>query len=348
MSAGNLTEMNVLLIEDNPGDARLFEYHLETGMTEMVPSTSVAVAETLEDGFDTLAQEEYDLVLLDLGLPNSSGLATLERYNATVSKRDALDNIPVVVLTGLDDEETSVAAIEQGAEDYLIKDNVNRLSLLRTLRYAVERHQRQSEIRRQNERLARFASVVSHDLRNPLNVAQLHLEQIDAEGTQEVQENLTRMEAIIEDMLTLAREGEAVEETEQLELSTFVSRCWSQVETADATLSIEDGLTIEGDPNKCRQLFENLFRNAIEHVGNDVTIRVGALEDGFFVEDDGPGIVSDERENVFEAGYTTNENGTGFGLNIVEEIAIAHGWTVDIGGESDGGARFEFNGLEST
>jgi len=151
------------------------------------------------------------------------------------------------------------------------------------------------------------------------------------------------MEAIIDDVLTLAREGESVDDPGREALSTITREAWRQVETAGATLRVEDGI-VEADRDRCQRLFENLFRNSVQHAGADVAVRVGPLPDGFFVEDDGPGIPADDRSRVFEAGYTTAAGGTGLGLNIVREIAAAHGWTVDVVSGRQGGVRFEFEG----
>ena len=237
-----------------------------------------------------------------------------------------------------------VDAVEHGAQDYLVKDNVDANILHRTIRYALERHRQAQELRRQNERLERFAHVVSHDLRNPLGVAQGRVGMIDDEDVAVIAKNLDRMEAIIEDVLTLAREGRSVEETETVDLEVLVQNCWAQVETAAASLTTDAELTIEADPNRCQQMLENLMRNSIEHVGDDVSIHVGHLPNGFYVEDDGPGIDPENREAVFEPGYTTNREGTGLGLNIVKESAEAHGWDVQITEGSERGARFEFTG----
>jgi len=339
-------ELSLLLVEDNPGDAKLFEHHLTTSRSETFPSAAVTHVESLEAAVEALDTAAYDLVLLDLGLPSSSGLDTLDRYNKAVADDDGLDRNPVIVLTGLKDDAASVEAIERGAQDYLVKDNVDETILHRSIRYALERHAQQQELRRQNQRLERFASVVSHDLRNPLNVAKGRLELIeDDDNAAVVARNLDRMESIIEDVLTLAREGQAVEETERIDLVELAGQCWESVDTAAATLSTDDEISILADPSRCRQLIENLIRNSVEHVGDEVSIHVGGLDDGFYVEDDGPGIPADEREEVFEAGYTTNRDGTGFGLNIVQEVAEAHGWSVAITDGSDGGARFEFTGV---
>lgn len=340
----NATELlEILLIEDNPGDATLFEHHLTTDRPGSFPSATVTHVECLDAGITELEHSTYDLVLLDLGLPDSKGLDTLDRYNDAVADTPAIHPLPVIVLTGLKDDNTAVKAIERGAQDYVVKDSVDENLLHRTLRYAIERHGKQQELRRQNERLERFANVVSHDLRNPLGVAQGRIGMIDDdEHAPIVAKNLDRMEAIIDDVLTLAREGQAVEETEPVDLNVLAANCWATVETAAASLSVADEVVIHAEERRLQQLLENLFRNSIEHVGEDVSITIGALADGFYVEDDGEGVDPEHRDQVFEAGYTTNPDGTGFGLNIVKEITAAHGWTVAITDAADGGARFEF------
>lgn len=345
MSISVTDQLCLLLIEDNPGDATLFEHHLTTNSDDTFPPATVTHVESLNIGIDELGADAYDLVLLDLGLPESNGLDTLDRYNEAVEKREELAPVPVVVLTGLKDDATSVEAIERGAQDYLVKDNVDNNILHRTIRYALERHHQQQELRRQNERLERFANVVSHDLRNPLGVAQGRVEMIDDEHADVVAKNLDRMEAIIEDVLTLAREGRSVDETNPVDLSVLVTNCWANVETESASLSVDDGITIDADESRLQQLIENLLRNSIEHVGEDVSIHIGQLPDGFFFEDDGSGISAENREEVFEAGFTTNRDGTGFGLNIVKESAEAHGWTISLTNGTKGGARFEFTGV---
>ncbi|WP_435100031.1 PAS domain S-box protein [Halorubrum sp. N11] len=217
-------------------------------------------------------------------------------------------------------------------------------------------HERSAELKRQNDRLAEFTSVVSHDLRNPLNVAQGRVElardECDSEHLDIVARAHERMDTLIGDLLTLAREGERVSETEPVRLSAVVQSCWETVETADAALTIGDDLWLRADESRLRQLVENLVRNAVEHGGDDVSITVSALggakedEVGFYVEDTGPGIPEANRDEVFDAGYSTSREGTGFGLRIVEQVAMAHGWSVRATEGSDGGARFEVTGVE--
>ena len=214
--------------------------------------------------------------------------------------------------------------------------------------YSRERSERR--LRQQNERLEQFASVVSHDLRNPLNVAGLSLEMArkngDTESFDRAERAVDRMDDLIEDLLTLARSGDDVDEMETVNLETLTTECWGTVETEEASVTVADGAAVRADRSRLHQLLANLFRNAVEHGGADVTVTVGALEDGFYVTDDGPGIPAEEREEVFEAGYTTSDTGTGFGLSIVRDIASAHGWTTTAGESDAGGVRFEFHGVE--
>ncbi|QLK27293.1 PAS domain S-box protein [Natrinema zhouii] len=226
----------------------------------------------------------------------------------------------------------------------------NELERVGVIRDVSERKARERALQRKNERLEEFANIVSHDLRNPLNVAQGNLglaqEECDSDYLDEVASAHDRMEALIEDLLTLAREGEQVTDPTAVDLGCAIERSWQSVDTADATLVVDTDHIISADASRFQQLVENLVRNAVEHGGHDVTITVGDLEDGFFIEDDGAGILVDERDRVFESGYSTTSDGTGFGLGIVEGIATAHGWSVGVTEGIDGGARFEISDVE--
>jgi PAS domain S-box-containing protein len=223
-----------------------------------------------------------------------------------------------------------------------------------------KRHER--ELGRQNERLESFGAMLSHDLRNPLSVARGYLDlardEHDSEHLEAVAAAHERMSEIIEDVLALARHGEAVEETTTVSLADQAQACWVNVVSEEATLDVVDDLRFEADARRLNQLFENLFSNAVEHGSTgsqtkpddtieQVTVTVGPLNDGngFFVEDDGPGIPTEDREQVFETGFSTGTEGTGLGLSIVSEIAGAHGWTVAVTEADSGGARFEVRGV---
>ena len=220
--------------------------------------------------------------------------------------------------------------------------------------------------REHRELVTADGDIVSHDLRNPLNVASGRLElsraERDDDHLEAVATALDRMGDLIGDLLALAKGGEPLEATDRVDISAATETHWDNVETGAATLAIESGLTIEVDRSRLGQLLENLFRNAVEHgsTGNrpeaddsvghgfeGIRVTVGELDDctGFYVADDGPGIPEADREAVFESGHTTG-SGIGLGLAIVEEIATAHGWRVSVTDSAAGGARFEITGVD--
>ncbi|MDS0243322.1 MULTISPECIES: PAS domain S-box protein [unclassified Haloferax] len=221
-----------------------------------------------------------------------------------------------------------------------VLDRVERERLLR---------KRERELASQNEQLESFASVVSHDLKNPLNAAMGYLdlarEQYGGDELDRVADAHERMAAIVEDVLALARNGQMVEAAERLPLRPVAEAAWTTAAggAPEATLAVDGDVAVDAHRGRLRQLLENLFSNAVRHGGDDVTVRVGPLgdRDGFYVADDGPGIPPDERPRIFEAGYTTSSEGTGFGLSVVMSVVNAHGWSVWFVESDDGGARFE-------
>jgi PAS domain S-box-containing protein len=222
------------------------------------------------------------------------------------------------------------------------------VGIARDITKAIE-HEEQLE--QQNERLNEFTSIVSHDLRNPLNVAEGRLdllrEECESEHLREIEMVHDRMKRLIEDLLLLARDGVVIDETKTFDLSSTVEGCWRNVDTRDATLVNGTDALVRGDQRRVQQLLGNLVRNAVEHGGASVTVTVGDLASGFYVEDDGPGIPEAERERIFESGYTTTSGGTGFGLNIVKQIVDAHDWRVNAVAGGDNGARFEITDVET-
>lgn len=209
-------------------------------------------------------------------------------------------------------------------------DRVTRERLLRD---------RERELERQNERLAEFAGIVSHDLRNPLSVADGYLELVredcDSEHLESIDNALDRIDRIIEDVLWLARKGRDIGDTEPIDIHEITTDAWSIAADGHdgAELVVEDVGSdgpgrIEADGDRLQQLLENLIRNAVEHGGEPLTVTVGGLDDGFYIEDTGPGIPAEERDNVFEAGYSTSDDGAGFGLSIVRQVVEAHGWEI--------------------
>jgi len=251
-------------------------------------------------------------------------------------------------------------------------ETLDRVGVIRDI---TDRKQREESLRRKNERLDEFARLVSHDLRNPLTVAEGRLDLLESDlhtlsEANDVGDDVTalrthieeithahdRMRQLIEDLLLVARAGDDVDGGETVDLASLASEAWRNVATAEATLDTRTDRTLQADRSRLERLVENLFRNAIEHGGEDVTVVVGDLENGFYITDDGPGIPPDDRDRVFESGYTTSPEGTGFGLRIVEQVADAHGWDVRVADDTRddrdeatserGGARFVFTGVD--
>ena len=258
------------------------------------------------------------------------------------------------------------AAFDAGATDVAraCPDSDRTPVLVRRISNAVASARAVSEAERQRDRFEEFVQGVSHDLRSPLNVAQGRLAMAQADGGVEHVDDaasaVDRTLELLSDLLTLAEQGETPEEVAPIELAALAEECWTNVATGDATLVVDSDERILADGGRLKRLLENLFRNAVEHGGDDVTVVVGdispmytttragaVLPSGFFVADDGPGIPPEERDRVFEVGYTTDPDGTGFGLNIVSEVARAHGWEVAVSEGSRGGARFDVTGVET-
>lgn len=156
-----------------------------------------------------------------------------------------------------------------------------------------------------------------------------------------------RMETMIDDILTISQQHESKMETNPVSLTKMVEDCWQNVETVEARLDVESERTIRADKGRFKQLLENLVRNAIEHGGGDVMVKVGDLDGGFYVGDDGVGFPETRRDDLFEPGYTTKSSGTGFGLSIVKQVADVHVWEIHMTEGDRGDARIEFTGIES-
>ena len=210
--------------------------------------------------------------------------------------------------------------------------------------YEIRQRAAVRETRRQRDRFAQFAAVVSHDLRNPLSVAKGRLHEArdtgDATHLHVVEDCLDRMESLVDDTLSVARNGATVTDPEPYPLAELAEDAWEAVDTGDTALVVDESRPLAVEKRRACRLFENLFRNAIEH-GDAETIRVEAIATGFAVEDDGSGLPDDLADSLFERGVTTDD-GAGLGLAIVSAVADAHSWSVTATASDDGGARFEF------
>ncbi|WP_135304270.1 PAS domain S-box protein [Haloarcula amylovorans] len=215
-----------------------------------------------------------------------------------------------------------------------------------------DRRAYQRQLEQSNERLESFASMLAHELRNPVAVGQIYGQQLssksDSDAVEYVIEAFDRIEDMINIMLVLTRGEEAVSDPTALQLVPVARDVWEEIDTTSGTLETDGDYTVAADETYLRHLLRNLFDNALQHGGRDITVTVGELPTGFYVEDDGTGIPPDERDTVFEAGYTTaaDGGGSGLGLAFVSELATAYGWEVTVNESEAGGARFEFRDID--
>lgn len=193
--------------------------------------------------------------------------------------------------------------------------------------------------------------MLNHEIRNILQAATLSLSSAREEGDPEALDSLEEALQSIESVLGAGMElasGDTVASTQPVDIEARAEKVWRTIRTPGAELDIVKPVTVEADPTLVERLLTNLLSNAVDHGGSEVTVRIGGLSTGgFYVEDDGSGIPFNERDAIFEWGYTTSERGMGVGLSIVKSITDAHEWSLSVSSSTDGGARFEVKTDES-
>ncbi|MCO8242548.1 MULTISPECIES: ATP-binding protein [unclassified Haladaptatus] len=229
-----------------------------------------------------------------------------------------------------------------------------RHDLAGVVRDVTERNEREQQLERQNKRLDSFASMIAHELRNPLMIGQMYCNELPAEAAplavEYITESFDRIEDIIDVLLVITQGHEAIPESTPVELAAVAESAWTKVESSNASLDVLIDATISADETYLEHLLRNLFENAIEHGGTDVTVTVGELSTGFYVADNGIGISAEDKETVFEMGYTTASDygGMGLGLAFVRELSDVYGWTCSLTDSETGGAQFEFSDVTKT
>jgi signal transduction histidine kinase len=352
-----------LVVEDDAADRRLIKLLLAqcVGLVRF----SVEMVETLHEATDRLSTGHYGVILLDLGLPDSQGLDTLRVL------RRANPGIPIVVLTGLSDEETGLEAIKEGAEDYLIKGQSLGYVLARTVRYAIERkHAEQGhmklleELENANRELWDFVHTVSHDLRMPLRRLKTLADYLMSDYGDEVDENgkmqfnqlqgrLTRMNDLIDEVLRSSRIGRPREETGQVDMHELVQEVISMLAPPESvTIQVRDRLPVaKGELTRIAQVLQNLLSSAIKRVdGPQGQIDVTCEELGQFwrfgISDNGPGLEKAHLDNVFQFSPTPatqdDAENAGIGLPLVKRIVESYGGGIWVESEVGKGSTFFF------
>ncbi|SEW15509.1 histidine kinase N-terminal 7TM domain-containing protein [Halobacterium jilantaiense] len=351
------------------------------GLVELEPVARDRLFDELDDGV---------LVADDAGRIVDHNPAAERLLGASLSAGDDLRTaVPDAVAEALDADAAEPAAVDgaDGTRWLTVQAtpvSENRAGDVVVVRDVTELERRRTDLRRENARLERVSDTISHDLRNPLNVASGSIELAAETGSEEdfdrVRDALDRMDDIIESTLRVARSGREDPDETAVSLSAVAERAWQNVPTGDASVDICEDARVRADPDQLESLLENLFRNAVEHgstspdsqarqdavehgsTGNRtaqqsddavehgaedsaVTVTVDRTSHGFFVADDGVGLPESERGAVFQRGVTTSDDGTGLGLAIVEDIADTHGWQVTLGESDSGGVRVDVAGV---
>lgn len=211
--------------------------------------------------------------------------------------------------------------------------------------------QRSQELAYQNDQLENFARMLAHELRNPLSIAKGYHQQSQPQNddaSKKVTEAHERIDEMINILLITVRGTKVDSSDKQTVLAEVARSVWEDlsVPTESATLHVDTGQTIRVDAVHLKHLLMNLFRNSIEHSEAEVTVRVGELADGFYVEDDGPGIPAGVRNDVVEDGVSAGGRGVGVGLTAVSHIADLYSWDWELSDSEDGGTRLEFTNIE--
>lgn len=367
-----MKRFKILLVEDDAGDRRLVEMALARSGQDV--GFEVEAAETLSAALELLAAKVYDLVLLDLGLPDSRGVDTVGK----ICKINL--QLPIIVLTGLADEEVGLEAIKKGAEDYLVKGQSLGYLLVRAIRYAIERKRTEQELKAVNAKLKEYDRLkdefimnVSHELRTPLtifrNIVSNALGGAMGKISAKMRENLElaeksvdRLARIINDFLDISKieSGKMTLNKEVIVIQSIVDEVAGTLQAVAEAKNIgleaqmpPEELLVNVDRDRIIQVLTNLIANAIKftpEVDGRINVRVKDLVDevGVDVEDNGPGIASSDIDTVFsrfvqlEKHIGPGEHGTGLGLTIVKELVELHGGRIWVESRLGAGSNFCF------
>lgn len=362
--------LQILLVEDSAGDARLLR---EMFRTETPGSFVLTHVERMSDAIGHLTTAKVDIVLLDMGLPDGHGLDTVRRAHA------AAPNVPLIVLTGMDDEQVAAEAMKEGAQDYLIKGQIENRALPRVLRHAIERHRMQAEtdlLRRQQLQLKdEFLSHVSHELRSPLTAIYQFVSivldglagELNAQQREYLQitlQNSRQLKSMIDDLLEVSRVqiGKPLLELQFTCIPELIGDTVASLqETAGAkqiTLTSEIAPRLSSayaDPTRIRQILIILIDNAIKFTPEKgavkVQVRVFEKDPQFLlleVSDSGCGIPANMTEQIFERLYQAPDaeragrKGLGLGLHICKALVMRQGGQVWARSESGKGSVLSF------
>ena len=354
--------VSILLVEDNPGDTRLIREMLADADSVIF---NVHHADRLGTALESLGQNGIELILLDLGLPDSQGLETLRKVHARASE------IPIVVLTGLNDEVVGVQAINEGAQDYLIKGQVDTQLLKRTIRYAIERKQAEDRERRLQLQLSasnRLASLglmvegIAHEINNPLasviGFAQMlayeEIPESAREDVKTIEESAQRVADIMNNLLAFARQHKLERKYVNINhtIRSALEMRADPLQGSDITVTAQLDPALPStmaDADLLQQAFLNLIINAetemkLAHGGGTLEIRTELINDSIHVAfvDDGPGIPEANLVHLFDPFFSTRGvgQGRGLGLSVCYGIITDHNGRIEVKSQLGKGSVF--------
>lgn len=349
------TVFKILHVEDDPGHAKLIRDLLLDSKISRFQLTQV---ETLNHALRILKQNDFDAILLDLGLPDSHGIPTIHHIMVNVRE------LPIVALTASYDGTLGIEAMKAGAEDYLMKDQITAEALERSLIYAIER-------KRLDHLKNEFVNVVSHELRTPLTVVRqtLYLMKEELAGRINPEQenflgitlrNIERLGNVVNNLLDIAKIE--VGKTELKEESFDIVEAAQEVTILFGPKCDEKGLHIKvlpshpkielvADRDKIIQVLTNLVSNAMKftHQGKiEVILQDRCDHVECTVSDTGKGIAKEDLHKVFrkfqqfDIQHITNEKGTGLGLAICKGLVELHRGKIWVDSDTHQGARFTF------
>jgi signal transduction histidine kinase len=355
--------IKLLLVEDDAGDRKMVK--LALARSSNIVDFNIETAETLSGAIEFLKNKDYDVVLLDLGLPDSQEINTVQKTH------EANPNVPIVVLTDLANEETGLEAIEKGAEDYLVKGKSIEHSLVRIIRYAIERKKVEKKLKDAIEAKSQFMSMVSHELRVPLTSIKESIAIVsdglvgkikkDQKNYLDIaKRNIDRLNKLIGDLLDFNKleAGKINFEMQDNNANEIAKEVYDTMLPVAKEKGINLVLELDGslpmvsfDRDKITQVLSNLVNNAIKFTKEGhITITTSKRENTIqlSVSDTGCGIKKEDLPRLFhefeqlETNGVEKTRGTGLGLAISKEIITRHNGEIWTESEFGKGSTFFF------
>ena len=361
-----MNSINILLVEDNPADQVMVEEVLQDATTF---SYHLVTCERIAEAPDCIAKAHPDIVLLDLTLPDSSGLVTLEKI------KELVPNVPVVIFTGLDDKRVGLEAINMGAEDYLVKGEIREGSTLeRTIGFALERYKMRHELyqtmdhlKRSNQKLEDFAYVISHDLKSPLNNLRSLLDMYNREAITDdhnrqvmtmMDKSVKKLGGMLSSFTNIFLTEEGLKQTpEKLSiencLNDVTNALKQTIEKANATIHTDfsEAPSVVAVSVLFQSILQNLITNSIKYRSHqrDPVIHISSHDTREHVvlhyQDNGIGIDTQKNEQhlfkLFKRFNVKHAEGSGVGLYMIKSIMDANDGKIEIESELDQGTLFK-------